>query len=249
MHGTFGRRAVLLGLIVAMIQAAFPAPGEANHRLPFHWAREENPFTVEFGVNGLGAEWSAALRHAGDVWDRSRVLDTTIGPGKTNPRTCRMTPGRVEVCAADYGANGWVGATQFHRRGEHITAAWIKFNEYYFSPRFPENNNAKARRNTACHELGHALGLGHGAYGPFKESCLYIDTSRRIDHPSAHDFAELEQIYRHTDNFSTLDGARPAGVAASIPHRPVTTGGPSQCHIFVDRLDDASELVTIVDWL
>lgn len=246
--GVFGRRTVLFGLLLVLIQAGFPAAGGANHRLGVHWAREDNPFTVEFGTNGLGSDWTGALRHAGSVWERSKVLDTRLVPGKTNPRTCDMTRGRVEVCAADYGPTGWVGATRFHRQGDHITAAWIKFNEYYFSPRFPESNNAKARRNTACHEMGHALGLGHGSEGPFKESCLYVDTSRRIDHPSQHDFVELERIYRHTDNSSTLDGARAVGDVLTIPDRPVPTGGPKQGHVFVDRLDDGSELVTIVDW-
>lgn len=96
--------------------------------------------------------------------------------------------------------------------------------------------------------MGHALGLDHGTDGSFNDSCLYADTTRRIEHPSHHDFVELEQIYRHTDNFSTLDGERATEIAPTIPVRPVPTGGPDQGHVFVDRLADGSELVTIVDW-
>jgi len=37
------------------------------------------------------------------------MLNTTIVAGGTTARRCRATIGRVEVCNAAYGNNGWLG--------------------------------------------------------------------------------------------------------------------------------------------
>jgi hypothetical protein len=226
---------------------------QANHRFPrgLHWAREENPFRLEFGNNGLGNAWSPGLNNAVNAWSRAKTLEARSVAGKAgNPKQCNLTPGRVEVCAANYGRTGWVGITRFRTRGEHITAATIRLNDYYQSnPRqFPEISTAKARRATVCHEMGHTLGLAHGGGASFKTSCMYIDASINIDHPNRHDIAEIDDIYRHTDGFTSAD-ARAASVSAAVAEPPLPTGGPNRGDVFVENLGDGTQVVTVVDWL
>jgi predicted Zn-dependent protease len=50
---------------------------------------------------------------------------------------------------------------------------------------------AAERRNTVCHEAGHALGLGHSTW---TASCMY-GTRMSTQLPSRDDFAMLPRIY------------------------------------------------------
>src|SRR3990172_1838685 len=72
----------------------------------YHWARTSNPFTLKVGDN-VSSSWDAYLATTSSDWSASTVLDTTIVGGSANPKNCRPTSGRVEVCNATYGNNGW----------------------------------------------------------------------------------------------------------------------------------------------
>jgi hypothetical protein len=51
---------------------------------------------------------------------------------------------------------------------------------------------AAARRKTACHELGHAVGLGHRRTGT---TCMPDGFTTMHGHPDATDYANLRRIY------------------------------------------------------
>lgn len=253
MQGTRSRRLVLLALVLILALGALPSIGQANHRFPggLHWARKENPFTLEFGNNGLGNNWGPGLDRSVREWSRARTLEAKAVRGRAgNPLQCNLTQGRVEVCAADYGETGWVGITRFRTRGKHITAATIRLNDYYQSnpSKFPEISTAEARRTTVCHEMGHTLGLAHGIGGHFQHSCMYQNTDINIDHPSSHDINEVDDIYRHTDGFTSVDNGRLVGTAGAVAEPPVPSGGPKQQETFVHDVGDGTQIVTIVDW-
>jgi hypothetical protein len=51
---------------------------------------------------------------------------------------------------------------------------------------------ASARRKTACHELGHAFGLGHRRTG---RTCMRDGFTTMYGHPDGTDYANLRRIY------------------------------------------------------
>ena len=70
----------------------------------YHWARTANPLVLKLGDN-VSSSWDAYLAAASSDWNASSVLSTTVVPGRANPKNCRATSGRVEVCNSKYGNN------------------------------------------------------------------------------------------------------------------------------------------------
>src|ERR671924_1219463 len=107
------------GLVVIIAVATLTA----NHSWgSYHWARTSNPFTLKVGDN-VDADWDVFLDDAITDWNASAVLNVTEVPGGANPRNCRPTSGRIEVCNSRYGNNGWLGIAQIWVTGTHITQA------------------------------------------------------------------------------------------------------------------------------
>ena len=189
--------------------AAFPAPSYADHWWGgYHWARTSNPFTVKLG-DDVSAAWDYYLSIASDDWNFSTVLNTTIVDGGTNPKRCRPTSGRVEVCTSTYGKNGWLGLAQIWVSGKHITQAVSKMNDTYFNT--PTYNTPGWRQLVMCQEIGHTFGLDHqdeNFYNANIGTCMDY-TSNPLgppsnEHPNQHDYDELEIIYSHFDGTTTV---------------------------------------------
>lgn len=60
------------------------------------------------------------------------------------------------------------------------------------------NNTAAERRSTACHEIGHALGLGErGTATARANTCM--DAQQNLLIPDAHDWEALhDEVYNHS---------------------------------------------------
>ncbi|MEO8437602.1 MAG: hypothetical protein ABI562_04025, partial [Chloroflexota bacterium] len=114
------RRFVLVLGLVGML--AVPAGASASHSWGgYHWARTSNPFTVKLGDN-VSSAWDFSLTAASADWTQSVVLNTTVIAGGARNKNCRPTAGRVEVCNAAYGNNGWLGIASISiTGGTHIT--------------------------------------------------------------------------------------------------------------------------------
>ena len=85
----------LLGLFLIF---ATGTPANANHSWNgYHWARTSNPFTLKVG-DDVTAAWDAHLVEALGDWSVSSVLDLVKVAGSANPKNCRPTAGRIEVC-------------------------------------------------------------------------------------------------------------------------------------------------------
>src|SRR5262249_19645423 len=151
------RAATMVGLAFTLIASAFQWVIIANHSWGgYHWARTSNPFTVKLGDN-VSSAWDSYLTVASGDWSQSDVLDTTIVPGQvSNPRNCRPTSGRVEVCNAAYGNTGWLGVAQIWVSGLHITQGSVKLNDTYFYT--ATYNTPGWRQMVTCQEIGHTFG-------------------------------------------------------------------------------------------
>ncbi|MGH9581037.1 MAG: hypothetical protein ACRD2R_08590, partial [Terriglobales bacterium] len=110
---TSSRRRTLIRVLAAsfMLLAMATALYATHSWGGYHWARTANPFTLKLGDN-LTSNWDPYLATASSDWSISSVLDTVIVAGRTTGRKCRPTSGRVEVCNATYGNNGWLGLAQ-----------------------------------------------------------------------------------------------------------------------------------------
>jgi hypothetical protein len=215
-----GLGAIVIGsaLAVLLALAAFSPAAQANHSWgKYHWARQTNPFTLQLADNvspTVVSPWDDHLVATSTAWSNgSSVLDTTVVPGTTTTCTPTFGIGRVEVCNAAYGNNGWLGLAQIWvGRRSHITAGTTKVNDTYFNT---ATYNTPAWRNLVmCQEVGHTFGLDHQdeIFNNINlGSCMdYTNdpdgfaggasaTDPSNEHPNQHDYDQLETIYTHLD--------------------------------------------------
>lgn len=186
----------------------------------YHWARTANPFTLKLGDN-VGSSWDAYLNTASSDWNASSVLHTAVVPGLVSARTCKGTAGRVEVCNASYGNNGWLGiASIWADSNNHITKGTAKMNDSYFNT--SAYNTPAWRRLVMCQEVAHTFGLDHQdtTFGNVNLGTCMDYTNAPAggvvgnfnygpsnEHPNAHDYEELGIIYGHVDAYKTLAAA------------------------------------------
>ena len=209
-------RRSLFAILITLVFVALPAVILANHSWGgYHWARTSNPFTLKLGDN-VSSAWDSYLGTTSSDWSVSSVLDTVIVQGQSNPKNCRPTSGRVEVCNSKYGSNGWLGLAQIWISGKHITQGVVKVNDSYFNT---STYNKPAWRNLVmCQEVGHTLGLDHQDENfnnqPLGTCMDYSSNPDPNQHPNNHDFLQLESIYEHLDSTTTLDTS---AAAAQMP--------------------------------
>lgn len=247
-------------LVVACLAVAlaFPISASANHSWgSYHWARTANPFTLQLGDNVTTA-WDSYLATTSSDWSASSVLNTTIVNGGTTGRKCRATTGRVEVCNAAYGNNGWLGLAQIWASGSHITKAAVKVNDTYFNT---ATYNTSAWRNMVmCQEVGHAFGLDHqdeNFNNANLGTCMdYTSDPSTNQHPNKHDYDQLETIYSHLDSTSTVGASAPSGpgkgkgvgVTASGWGRLVATTNGGRGAFYELDLGNGQRVITHVTW-
>jgi hypothetical protein len=239
-------------------------PAQANHSWGgYHWARTANPFTLKVGDN-VSSNWDSYLGTTVSDWSQSTVLDLTTVTGSANPRNCRPTSGRVEVCNSTYGNTGWLGVAQIWvTGGTHITQGTVKLNDTYFNT---STYNTTAWRNlVSCQEVGHTLGLDHqdeNFSNANLGTCMdYTSDPSTNQHPNKHDYDELVTIYSHLDSSTTVGqsvGTAPgrSGTAADEgPNDPAEFGRPTGAKdnfgryiVYELNLRDGRKVLTHVFW-
>jgi hypothetical protein len=60
-------------------------------------------------------------RTSSDWSSPGQPLTTQVVTGSTSGKRCQPAAGRVEVCNAAYGKNGWLGLASVWLSGNHIT--------------------------------------------------------------------------------------------------------------------------------
>jgi hypothetical protein len=216
--------------IVATLGAVvmFAASLSANHSWGgYHWARTANPFTLQVGDNVSGP-WETVLNTTIADWSQSTVLNMVRVAGGANPRNCRPTAGRVEVCNNTYGNNGWLGIAQVWVSGGHITQGTTKLNDTYFNT--AKYNTTAWRNLVSCQEVGHDIGLDHqdeNFSNANLGTCMdYTNDPSTNQHPNNHDYEELETIYAHLDKTTTVGALLPSSAPGAF--RDLDVEGPGQ---------------------
>ena len=252
----FKLRRLLPPLAAGMALAGLvTGPAAADHSWGgYHWYRATNPVVLQLGDNVSGP-WDAALTVAEADWDQSTVLSLSIGAGGASSKNCRPTAGRIEVCNGSYGNNGWLGIAQIWVGGGHITQGATKLNDYYFNQ--PRYNSNAWRQFVMCQEIGHIFGLDHQDEN-FSNSNLgtcmdYTNDPTSNQHPDAHDYQMLADIYSHLDG-SSGGGTGPKGAAAGDANSQadwgtaIRTTADGQPILFERDLGANRQLFTFVVW-
>lgn len=240
------KRIWLIGLTFSLVSAAFVSPAAASHSWNgYHWARTSNPFTIKVGDN-VTAAWDNSLRTAASDWSADTAgnpLNAAVVTGTATSKRCRPTAGRVEVCNAAYGNNGWLGVAQVWVSGGHITQGTAKMNDTYFST--AKYNTPIWRAHVMCQEIGHTWGLDHqDESGADFHTCMDYSSSPDADnmHPNYHDYQELALIYSHADSTSTIGRPATQGTVRTIGHVRIDRSTK------VTRFSDGSIKITFIYW-
>ncbi len=234
---------VWLAFAALLALAAFSTTASATHVWStYHWGHKGSSITLQLDDN-LSASWKPYLKTASSNpkayiesdnathdWNDSTVLDTIIKPS-TNTRQCAATSGRVEVCNAKYGNNGWIGLASIWTSGGHIVQGTAKMNDTY-------SMDTYTKQQVMCQEVGHTFGLGHTSTdGSSQDTCMDYATAKidRDQWPNLHDYQQLESIYKaHTDSSDTFSST---SAASKLPAaaRAVDPADPSQRGRLIDR--------------
>ena len=270
-------RVFLASAVALTVVAFYPAGVTAHHSWgKYHWARAENPLQLTV-ASSLSHEWEGHFTPAVADWEVSPVLSLTpvYNAGK-NPLQCAPTLGRIDVCNAEYGANGWLGIAQIWTSGgSHIAQAITKLNDTYFKT--AQYNTAAWRQFVMCQEVGHDFGLDHQDEN-FNNRNLgtCMDYTSDPDgaiggisnlEPNAHDYEQLASIYAHLDGGGTGGGGGGGGgrgrgglpgslPAQALQHMPGNNPGSwgrmvasnGRFAVFVLDLGNGNFVITHVLW-
>ncbi len=243
-------RRFLVTALLAVAVSALPSLALGSHSWGgYHWARTSNPFNLKVGDNVSGA-WDTVLDTTIVDWTKSTVLDLTKVAGGTRVKPCKATAGRVEVCNASYGNNGWLGLAQIWiSGGTHIAQGVTKVNDYYFNT--AKYNTTAWRNLVMCQEVGHTLGLDHqdeNFDNANLGTCMdYTSDPSSNQHPNQHDYAELVTIYTHLDSTTTV-GQIVNGSAASGWGQLVSSSASDRSSVYRLDLGNGQFVLTHVIW-
>jgi hypothetical protein len=245
-------RRLLATLLLALAVSALPSLAMANHSWGgYHWARTSNPFTLKVGDN-VTSQWDGILNTTVSDWSQSTVLDLSKVAGATRPKPCKATAGRVEVCNARYGNTGWLGIAQIWiTGGTHITQGITKVNDTYFASA-PYNTTAW-RNLVMCQEVGHTLGLDHQDEdfdNANLNTCMdYTSNPDSNQHPNTHDYQQLQSIYSHLDDFTTVGlVANSVGNGANSWGKLVSSSASGRTSVYRLDLGNGQSVLTHVIW-
>ena len=255
----------LLGVLILLPLVFALAPAEAEHSWGgYHWSRTSNPLSLTIADHLTTTEWGASLELAVDDWDQSTMLALNRSGFTSASKKCPATTGRVDVCNAWYGYNGWLGIAQIWISGGHISAGIVKLNDSYHNSA-PYSSSAW-RNFVMCQEIGHTFGLDHQDEDFDNEnlgSCMdYTSDPSTNQAPNQHDLDQLQLIYGHHTDGAPSGGGKPGKGNGFGQGRAESAGGNSQDEwgravdtdehgrpdLFVQDLPNGDQVFTHVIW-
>jgi Matrixin len=146
-------------------------------------------------VDHTGANWP--VDQSAYTWNQAVGVDSIYVwgscPGYANQHC-------VNVTDRNAGCSGWQGLTNVSWDANYyMTGATVQLNDYNGNctvngVTYVYAKNAYGYRQDACHEMGHALGMGHNSA---TNSCIYgtIINSAGAQTPDGNDFTLIAQLY------------------------------------------------------
>jgi hypothetical protein len=108
-----------------------------------------------------------------------------------------------------YGNTGWLGIASISLSGGHIVQGTTKLNDTYFDT--PTYNTPAWRALVTCQEVGHDYGLDHqdeDFNNANLNTCMdYTNNPASNQHPNAHDYQQLLDIYNHVESAFSAVGS------------------------------------------
>jgi hypothetical protein len=190
---------------LAVAAAAVSVAAYASHSWGnYHWARTTTSFNLQV-IDSTSPLWDSHLNASLSQWSQSGKLNLAITGADDSSRTrkqCRAVSGKIRVCNASYGNNGWLGLASINLDSKgHIVQGTAKMNDsydWYFV------DNPSERPHVMCQEVGHLFGLGHTSEdGSSQQTCMDYSNDPRSTTPNSHDYQQLDTIYGHLDSYNS----------------------------------------------
>jgi hypothetical protein len=170
------------------------ADSEPVHQI--HWANNGYAHPQVYFVDHTGANWPVDVSTY--TWNQAQGIDSIYQYGSCPGYTGTHC---VNVTDSNAGNSCWQGLTTVSWNGAYnITSAKVQLNDYQGGGTcngvsVSYYKNANGYRQDSCHEMGHALGMGHNSSST--NSCLYgtILNSAGLLKPDSNDFTLIAQLY------------------------------------------------------
>lgn len=219
------RRYLSLVLLVLVVAAV---PMYAGHAWgTYHWSKPGAQVTAPVVMN-ISGQWPNFASRVMSDWNKSGVIESPWSYGAiSSVKRCTSETGKIEVCNATYGQNGWLGIAGISLSGGHIIKGYTKLNDTYYNT--AKYNTPEWRQMVFCQEIGHDYGLGHTdeTFDNYNHgTCMdYTNapgggTYNGVNYgpsnlyPNQHDYDQLATIYGHSGatlpfDEITADATRP----------------------------------------
>jgi hypothetical protein len=194
-------------LFIAAAVASISSVALATHQWSdYHWATTSGQLNL-LVIDSVTSDWQTSFETSISKWNQATPINQTIEAGsdsRKNRKRCSSVTGKMKVCNASYGNNGWAGLASINLDSNgHISQGTAKMNDTYMA------SDTEAERNhVMCQEIGHVYGLGHTSEdGSSQSTCMDYSNSTNSQWPNNHDYQLLASMYNHADGYDTAVGS------------------------------------------